>query len=81
MNKWQKYLAAVAMLPAIIEKVQHVLDLSGEPREDAIVDVVDSLLGLIESLVGKDIANNVKVRDALSAALDVRPASGGADGL
>lgn len=72
MRNAQRLIAAIALLPALIAQALSIQGQAGELREEAIVDLVDGVANLAETIAGRDIFDNQKLREALLAALDVR---------
>lgn len=64
----------VKMIPLIITAVtaveKLVTDKKGKEKQDAAVDMVRTLLPLIEGTIGKDLLDDVQVQTAVRSAID-----------
>lgn len=73
MNKWQRLAMAFPLVMQLIEDAEKLRTLTGQAKEDAIVDLIDGVVNTVETAVGKDLVNNQALRDAIENALNVYP--------
>lgn len=68
------FIQVVKLFPLIVAAVQSVesllSDKKGKAKQDAAVDMVGTLLPLVESYVGKDLLKDGEVQKAVRAAID-----------
>lgn len=66
-----KLLKVVAFLPAFITGVEPIFgNGTGKVKQDSVVGLVGSILGLAESVAAKDIVDNDKFQEGLRKAIE-----------
>jgi len=66
-----KLLKVVAFLPALITGIEPIFgDKTGKTKQDTVIGLVGSILGMAESVSAKDIVDNDKFQEGLRQAID-----------
>lgn len=76
MNRWQRIAAAFPLVMALIEQADSLKGLTkgSDAWDQAIAGLVDTIVNVVEIVIGRDLIDNTRLRTAILASLNIRPA-------